>query len=51
MWKVKEKGRDAGWIGIFNRNEYSAEYSLSNDSLGFKKSYECSLFDIWNERA
>ncbi|MGM9804008.1 MAG: glycoside hydrolase family 27 protein [Muribaculaceae bacterium] len=49
VWKVKEKNHNAGWIGVFNRNNYSVKYVLDKDKLGLEDSF--AIIDIWNSKS
>ena len=41
---------DEGWIGIFNRNEYQENISLTKSQLGLDVDKEYKLKDIWGKR-
>jgi len=39
-----------GWIGIFNRNEYQENITLSKEQLGLGKNMKYNLYDVWGNR-
>lgn len=50
VWKTPEKNTENGWIGIFNRNQFSEKvFEISTNALGLKQS-DYQMYDIWNDK-
>ena len=48
VWKTAEKNTKNGWIGIFNRNQFTEKtFEISTIALGLKQS-DYQIIDIWN---
>lgn len=50
IWMVKEKGRDAGWIGLFNRASQTQSPKFSREELGLNVGKKYCLSNIWEKR-
>lgn len=51
IWKTPhKKNENEGWIGIFNRNEYTELIKFEKEEIGLNKSESYHLYDIWGKR-
>lgn len=50
IWTVKEKDRNAGWIGVFNRNAWLKDYILNEKEFGLDKDATYLFFNIWENK-
>lgn len=52
VWKTPHREKSGqGWIGIFNRNEYQENITLSKEALGLENGTSYQLYDIWGNRS
>lgn len=47
IWNTPSKHGNGGWIGIFNRSEYTQSPSLSMADLKLEDQKDYQIFDIW----
>jgi hypothetical protein len=51
IWKTEHnKRKNQGWIGIFNRNQSSVNFSVTKEQLKLDPKRRYSLYDIWNKK-
>ena len=50
VWMVKERDRQAGWIGIFNRTTQSQTRMFTKEELGLNMDENYRFLNIWENR-
>lgn len=51
VWKTPHRtNKNEGWIGVFNRNEYTELIRFGKEQLGLNKSMAYNLYDIWGKK-
>lgn len=50
VWTVKERDRQAGWIGIFNRTQQTQSRRFVKEELGLAPEKDYRLLNIWEDR-
>ncbi|WP_372934036.1 glycoside hydrolase family 27 protein [Mariniphaga sediminis] len=51
IWQTPHKSiKNTGWIGLFNRGEYTKIMKLSKEELALNPELSYSLYEIWDKR-